>query len=121
MAAPVCRCAANLADGGSDAWPAGWQPGRLRAAVAPRPPAAGWRSRPGRRCAARPWPAGWADHDLAYVVEFQSAVVEAAGPTDARRPDLQRGAHALATLELEAIRVGGHDPHPGTPRHAQPA
>ena len=60
-----------------------------------------------------------ADHDLAYAVEFQSAVVEAAGPTDARRPDLQRGGHALATLELEAIRVGGHDPHPGAHVHAQ--
>src|ERR1700757_2642161 len=54
-----------------------------------------------------------ANHDLACAVEFQSAVVEAAGPTDARRPDLQRGGHALATLKLEAIRVGGHDPHPG--------
>jgi hypothetical protein len=47
-----------------------------------------------------------ADHDLAHTVEFQSAVVEAAGRTDARRPDLERGGHTLATLELEAIRVG---------------
>jgi len=32
--------------------------------------------------------------------------------------DLQRGGHALATLELEAFRVGGHDPNPGAYVHA---
>jgi hypothetical protein len=62
-----------------------------------------------------------ADHDLACAAQFEPALVETAGRTDARRPDLKSGRHALAAVEHKTPWVGGYDLHSGTDVYAKRA